>query len=548
MSLFSEDTLKQSQATPYSQYLIEVEQFKVNMIRPEIPPISEKFEKDELAKREGLEWLGGVECHLYLPDSSGIEGQKTKLHSLLEDLKSRAVHLPEGFCASFPEGYDESLIALDLETTGLDTRVLYDSKGVLDPKIALVGVCLAVSGIEGYYLPVKHTEEDGNPNWGHDTIIAFLDEVHQQFAVIYHNAQYDREAAAIFGVTQFRPFPYFFDTLLLDFLTDVNRKQHRLKVIAKLHLGRMMLEIYQLFLIDGEIKAKEARGFIQFDTISASIALVYGCSDAMNTFALFQFFAAQPEEKNVFAVQHVPLEVDHKMVDVLRNLYRAGMPVNFDYCMYACKDLLQRMQILEERIYVEAGVKFNIGAPAECSHMLFDELKIPTLPDMERGEETKAYPRGVFSTEAEVLEPLYKKYPEYKVLQYLTLYRQLDGVFGKVFAKLVLNCYVDGFGPFTRSQIQYSQTVIPTGRLSSSSNKPKERVVVKENKGGHLSYKYDKGAWTCGMNSQGINTAYLEYVKCKRIKRIPEAAGVDIEQPYSEKVISEFVKKMVAVK
>jgi DNA polymerase-1 len=533
-------------------YLVDIDEFKKNMELPNYPPRPSMFSKEALSQREGMEWLSGVETELFYPESESEDAQRARLQSFRAKLRDEAIILPAGFCSSFPKDYNERLLCLDLETNSLDTRVIYNKKGEITPKVRIVAICLATSSDKGYYLPVRHTEDDGIPNWSKKVIIEFLSQLHQEFTLIYHHSQYDMVVEALNGVSGFRGWPYIIDTILLDFAHDVNRKVHGLKPISAMLLGRKMIEFKDIFnLIEGEHgevkKRKKKSSVLDMERLPATSACVYGCCDAMNTFGVLQYYASMEESENVFTVQPIPLSVDHKMVPCLKTLYSPGMPVSFDYCLSAAKDSYMRMKMLEQAMYEFVGKEFDIGSPHQLSRILFDESNIPTLPDMTRGKATKSAPKGNYTTREEVLDKLYEKYPEFTILHFIVYYRKLKNANSRLFLKLLLNSYIDALIPFTRVQLAYSQTVIPTGRLSSSSSESKERVAVKEGKNG-LIYTYHKGAWTAGMNSQGIVRSKYKLFPAKKIKAIPEAAGINLEKVYPQWVVEGFVKEAACLK
>jgi len=531
-----------------SRFLIDIPSYLVDHPIPDVDADPSNFTKEELAKLPGMDWLHSVECNLFTPSSDDPLDQLDQLKEFKNHLEKEAIFLEHEFCPqAFPEDYREPVIAIDTETTGLDTRVRYDYEGNLILDLKLVGLCLAVSDSVGYYLPVLHTGSDGVPNWSMEAIIEFIDWLHEDFTVVYHYGQYDRELLALNGVTKFRPWPYFFDTILLDFFADVNNKVHGLKQVSEKLLGRKMIKIEQLFEDLGaveKIKAKD-KPVINFNRLSASVANVYACSDAINTFGIFKYYASQPQELNIFFNQPIPLTVDHKNIDVLRNLYRNGLPINLDYCLYAIRDLSLRIETLEEAIYEVAGRKFEIGSPQQLSLILFEEFNIPPLKSMSRGKPTKKHPQGLYSTKEENLDKLHKKYSEYKILNYIVTYRKLNVALTRLFFKMIQNSYVDSLLPFTKVKLGFSQTVIPTGRLSSeASSKGAERVQSIEHKNGKMSYIYKKGGWSCGFNCQGVNNPFFRLKSAKRMKKLPKSVGIDLNNPYPTFVTEKIVKQL----
>jgi DNA polymerase-1 len=525
-------------------YLPDCSSFLENNPAPKFPPNPLLFSQDALSQRPGMEWLQSVSCNLITPSTKDLSVQEEELNIFFEQLKKETMFLPADFSTALQiEGFKgANLLALDLETTGLDTRTLYDYEKKLNPKTKIVGVCLASSDTVGYYLPVMHTEEDGVLNWDYKTICNFLQKIADFFLLIYHNAQYDKEILALSGVNP-KPFPQYFDTMILHFISDVNEKRHGLKAVSEQMLGRKMIEISQLFSETGE----KVKGHINFDRLACQNAVVYGCSDAINTMGLFLQFAQMPKEKNVFIQQPIPIMIDHKLVDVLRSLYRPGFPINIDFAIKSCKDIVYRLKMLQKKAYEFLGREFDIQSPQQISKILFEELKIPPMKGMVKGKPTKSNPEGLYSTAADVLEDLFQKYPEIPILEYIVTYRQLALAINNVLSKLIANSYVDGFLPYTRCRASYSTTVIPTGRLSSASSSGREGIRASLTAKGNLSYKYEKGDWGSGINTQGISKPDKKQAKANKIISLPEEAGLNLKQTYSEEIEKEFVKLLAAV-
>ncbi len=538
-SLFDEIPEIEVKESDLEKYLPDAQKF-IKSPAPIEP--SSIFTQEALAQRAGMEWLAGITANLVFPKDSDIEAQKLQLSMFVEELESKCMILKKEFSEIFSRDYEDSpVLALDLETTGLDTRVLYDYSGNINPKTKIVSVSLAVSDTEGFYLPVMHNQLDEVPNWDYSVIVEFLGNLSNAFLLVFHNAQYDREVMALNGCA-LRPFPYFLDTLICGFITDVNTKRYGLKYLSETLLGRRMIEISQLFTEMGE----KTKTHINFDRLSSQTALVYAISDSINTMGLlYHFLKADP---CIFTQQPVPLMIDHKMVDTLRNLYRAGFPVNVDYAILSCKDVLHRLQLIEHAAYEFVGRKFNLASSQEVSYILFDEFKLPILPGMERGEGTKSYPEGLYSTAADILEELYTKHPEYPLLEYIIQYRRLEHAISVNLSKLVVNSFVDSLQPYTRCQAQYSMTVIPTGRLSSASNDGREGILVKtSDKTGKITYEHHKGSWTAGLNTQGFSKDEGGLVKAKKIKNIGADANLNLEKPYSDEITFDFVKTLAGI-
>jgi DNA polymerase-1 len=316
----------------------------------------------------------------------------------------------------------------------------------------------------------------------------------------------------------------------------VNQKAHGLKHLSEVRLKRKMIEIEELFTDPsedtGKKKTKKNAPVIIFSRLSASAALVYAGSDGCNTFGLFMYYAQLPAEENMFIQQYIPLEVDHKMIDSLRSLVRPGIPVNFRYFYYALLDAIYRAGRTESFIFDLLNRRIELNSPKQLSELLFDDLKME--PVNEQGEPAEKNKSGYYSTAEEVLDKLFEKYPDVLILKYVVLWRKLTNTIAKTYSKALVNSYVDSLQPNTRIQPSFSLTNVPTGRLSSNASKGAERVSLTITKGGTYQWNYLQGSWDAGQNLQGINSSQLRTLKAKKIKKLPDAAGIDLDSLYPD--------------
>lgn len=537
---FDDPTLKQEQnpleSEPLSKYLPDFQTYISN--HPEIfspiPPSPDTLSQEALAHLPGMSWLSTVQCILKAPISSDPNIQRAELVEFFNQLKHEAIYLNKDHAPSILKDLQapKPLIALDLETTGLDTRLIFDYNGVIQPKVKIVGICLATSDLKGYYLPVLNTGADGVLNWDYAVAIEFLDQVNEQAITIIHNSQFDREVLALNGVKKLTP--HFFDTQIMDYLFDVNNKAHKLKVVSERLLGRKMIELADLFTGRGDI--------IIFDRLCATDALVYGSSDGINTYGLLRFYLSHPKY-NPAQEQPVPLAIDHKISDTIRSMTRLGIPINFRYSLYSALDLIVRHKQLHEATTKFIGREVEFNSPQQLSVLLFEEFNIPPLPNEKRGAPTKKYPQGLYSTKEEVLDSLYEQHPDIPILHYIVTLRKLNNVLAKIFVKILCNAYTDPIFKFLRVKHSYSQTNVPTGRLSSSSSDGREAIHLKESEKTHkITYSYFRGPWESGFNSQGINKQKINLIPCRRIKAIDPSSGVDPKTPYPRWALEELIK------
>lgn len=283
-------------------------------------PVNPIFEKENLQQIEQHKWLTKTQCTLYT-DS---------LDKLLQELRDTAQNAEQ-----YIDIDERPIIALDLETTSLHKGVK-----VIQGKVTgfnkIVGVCIAQSETQGYYLPVNHNTLDDIPNYPQQDIIAFLQQLVDEFHIIYHNAVFDQEVMALNGVRFANS--SFSDTLLLAFLMGWKQDYNQLglKFLSKTLLERPMLEINE---ITGN------KGVVRMQTIPAKNAYVYGCSDAMNTYGLFNYITEHKD--NPLKTQATVSKIIHSGVFATRSMFRVGLPVDYIPALKATKTLLRRMIMLE---------------------------------------------------------------------------------------------------------------------------------------------------------------------------------------------------------
>lgn len=139
------------------------------------------------------------------------------------------------------------------------------------------------------------------------------------------------------------------------------------------------------------------------------------------------------------------------LIEVLASMQVLGFRLDTEEITRFGQMLSVRIDELEERIYDEAGEKFNINSPKQLGVILFEKLGLPG------GKKTKSG----YSTKAEILEKLKPVHPIVRdILDYRT------------YAKLK-STYCDGLSALVdpntkRIHSIFNQTATVTGRLSSA--------------------------------------------------------------------------------
>lgn len=364
-----------------------------------------------------------------------------KFKDMLEDLSK--VNMELSFLEKHGLPAKQSVLAVDLETSSLNTALLEDGS----PGANIVGICLSNAESTGYYIPVGH-ENGTNLN---------LEDIREDFQklilnsfVVMHNAVFDLEVLNInkFEVDSIQ-YPTLDDTMILAHLADSNNPRGiGLKALTEAILKRPSIEIHSLFGL--KTKRKNLPSFASLEPGGATA--IYGAHDAINTFSLFKVLhSVRAEQPYIHAIEI-------KTINVIRYMERNKIRLDIKGLQREYLAVKRRLDILRQGIFKQAGQTFNINSNPQVATILFGVMKIPYV-----GEKTAS---GKYSTSKEVIEGIFEKYPNYKILEYLVSYRKLTKVLSSYLLKLIHNTDSKG-----RSKFAIRSCGTPSGRFAAPGGK-----------------------------------------------------------------------------
>jgi len=152
------------------------------------------------------------------------------------------------------------------------------------------------------------------------------------------------------------------------------------------------------------------------------------------------------------SLQHVYETMDLPLVSVLLRMEQAGVRIDPTTLSSMSSRLAVEMDTLGERIYSDAGQRFNINSPKQLGDVLFNKMMLPKPMKYGKGK--------VISTAQDVLEELAEHHP---VPRLVLEYRQLAKLRSTYLDSLPT--LVDGEG---RVHTTFNQVGTATGRLSST--------------------------------------------------------------------------------
>ena len=205
------------------------------------------------------------------------------------------------------------------------------------------------------------------------------------------------------------------DVMLMAYVINPSQSDYGLEVLSDIYLQRSL----------GEGAVERARA----------------------VFVLCGLFAERLKEQNQYSLYK---NIELPLASVLSDMERAGFALDTAALEKFLAVLTETEKDYASRIYMLAGVEFNINSPKQLGEILFDTLKLPVGKKTSRG----------YSTGAEVLEKLRSAHP---IIPEILEYRAVAKL-RSTYAEALLRV-ADERG---RVHTSFNQTVTVTGRLSST--------------------------------------------------------------------------------
>ena len=395
-----------------------------------------------------------------------IVNTEEKLNTLIKELSS------------------QTLFSIDVETTGINPI-----------ECDLVGISIAYSEqiqtknnrikidktkndlVKSYYIPVFHqfgqqldiekVKEKLAPVLANKTISKTLQNAKfDSHVLLHHNMPLN-------GII--------FDTMLASYIKDSSRK-HGLKQQASDYLDYIMVEYEEL--------TKSS----SIETVKIEDAASYACDDAFATLLLTEYWQQNLDEKEL----DILYDMETPLSLVLMQMEENGAFVDINCLGKIEEEINSKLNVIETKIYEEAGEKFNINSPKQVGDILFGKMNLKT--------KSKKSKTGL-STSAKVLETLAQ---EHEIAKNILEQRHL--------AKLK-STYVETLPELrnptdNRIHATFNQTITTTGRLSSS-NPNLQNIPVKTEIGNRI-----RGAFTAENPNNFIISADYSQIELRLLAHI----------------------------
>jgi DNA polymerase-1 len=339
-------------------------------------------------------------------------------------------------------------ISFDTETTGIDANLA-----------ELVGLSFCVNPGEGYYVPCSADRQE---------VISLLSKFKPLFdrEDVYwvgQNIKYDLLILKCYDVELKGKI---FDTMLAHYVIEPEGKRG-MDLLSAQYLGYEPVHIEELI-------GKKGKGQGTMRDVELEKIKEYAVEDADITLQLKNVFINELKAKEV---EKVFYEVENPLVQVLKDLEFEGVKIDVDFLKEYSHELDKEARAAEERVYQQAGVRFNLASPKQLGDVLFEKLKLDP-----KAKKTKT---GQYATGEDVLQKLSHLHP---VPADVLIFRELTKL---------KSTYVDALpqliNPRTgRVHTTYGSAVAVTGRLASN-NPNLQNIPIRSDRGKEIRKAFIPG-------------------------------------------------------
>lgn len=326
----------------------------------------------------------------------------------------------------------------DTETSSLDELTA-----------ALLGISISYKLGEAYYIAMPN---ENNEREEFRKLLNQLFSNNNQLKIA-HNIKFDLSVLITEGVSVTGPK---FDTMIAHYLLEPDQR-HNMDFLSETYLQYTPVSIESLI-------GKKGKGQQSMADLTPEEVSDYACEDADVTYQLYLIFK---EKINNSHLNDLFYDIEMPLTEVLMQMEREGITIDEKALQDFSELLNNELIILQDTIFKEAEMEFNIDSPKQMGEVLFEKLKIDS-----KAKKTKT---GQYKTDEQTLSALEGKHP---IIDSILEYRQL---------RKLKSTYVDALpkliSPLTnRIHTTFAQTVAATGRLSSN-NPNLQNIPIRSTKG-----------------------------------------------------------------
>ncbi|UMB60028.1 DNA polymerase I [Lutibacter sp. A80] len=312
----------------------------------------------------------------------------------------------------------------------------------------IVGISFSYEKGKGYFIPTENKEKTK----------VILDELtpffeNETIEKIGHELKFTIKVLSTYNI---KVQGNLFDTQLAHYLLHPDMR-HNMNVLSETYLNYQPINSVDLI-------GKKGKNQLSIKEIDLKKLTEYTVENAAIIFQLKEIFLNDLEK---FKLTKLYNEIEIPVLKVLASMELEGIKLDDAFLNSLAEKLTNDIQQLEDSIYKEAGISFNLASPKQLGDVLFDHLKLVDKP-----KKTKT---GQYATGEEILSKLASKH---QIVQEILEWRGL--------VKLK-NTYIDALprevnSVTNRIHTTYSQAVAATGRLSSN-NPNLQNIPIRTERG-----------------------------------------------------------------
>lgn len=345
---------------------------------------------------------------------------------------------------------DEEITIL-LETLSIRKEFCFDTETTgLDPYTCdIVGLSIAWENHKAYYIPFSSSRTEATERL---TKFKTLFE-NPSIKKIGQNIKFDILVLAQYGI---RVNGQLFDTMIAHYILQPDLR-HNLTYLSETYLKYSPVEIEEL--IGKKGSKQDSMRNVALEKIKD-----YAAEDADLTYQLSEILAKELQQSKL---QPLAESIEMPLIPVLAEMEANGFRIDTIALNEYAKELNKELIEIEEKIYTQAGLHFNISSPKQLGEILFEHLKLDP-----NAKKTKT---NQYSTSEETLIALADKH---SIINDILDFRSL---------KKLLSTYIEALpkliNPKTgKVHTSYNQAVTATGRLSSN-NPNLQNIPIREERG-----------------------------------------------------------------
>ncbi len=371
-----------------------------------------------------------------LTESSGLQKNKDTISTVVKNY--HILRSPKEIADLVEFLNLQKAFAFDTETTSLKA---FDS--------SLVGISCAYQAHEAFYIPVPEDME---------AVKALLKPLKALFEnptilKIGQNIKYDEIILKHYNI---HVKGAIFDTMLAHYMLAPDRP-HNLDALAAHYLNYQTISIETL--IGKKGKTQKSMREVPLQSISS-----YACEDVDITFQL-KIILEHELNKDIYS--DLLEKIEYPLVEVLTEMEYNGVCIDKNFLENYDLELQKELNILEEKVYQEAGCRFNLASPKQLGKVLFETLALEEKP--------KKTATGQYATGEKILMRLEAKHQIVKDILAIRALQKLHSNYTTALVKLV--------SPKDNLiHTSYNQAVAVTGRLSST-NPNLQNIPIRTSQG-----------------------------------------------------------------